>query len=233
MKPPLMHMAPMVLAILLAAMVGGCANTAPLNVQADALVDKARWTVENFKTRENDEPAKVFRKLMPSAHAVVILPQVLKAGFVIGGEGGNGVMLVRDAGATTWGYPAFYTLAGGSFGLQIGAQTSDMVIIVRSPAALKSLLEHQGQVGADVGVAVGTIGGGVEGATTTNLGADIVVVSLSKGLFGGLSVKGGVLARRNDLNEVFYGAGATPEAILMERRFANRKADALRGALKF
>ena len=209
--------------------VGACTRQAPLSTQAEALVDKARWTVESFKPRQ-DKPLHLFAGMLKEAHGVVILPGVYKAGFLIGAEGGNGVLLARRPSGE-WGYPAFYTMGGGSFGLQAGGQVSEVVLILRSPGAVRAVIEHQGKLGADIAVTAGTIGAGMEGAVTTNMGADIVVFADAAGLFGGASLEGSVLARRNDFNEAFYGPGATPETIVLEGAHANPKADALRDAL--
>ena len=94
------------------------------------------------------------------------------------------------------------------------------------------MVENQGKFGAELGVTVGTTGAGVEGATTTNLGADIVVFSSGTGLFAGGSLEGSAFVRRNDFNAVFYGQGATPDGILFANRYANPKADGLRNALR-
>ena len=220
-----------VLAFVVAAVLalGACTRQVPLSTQAEALVDKARWTVESFKPRQ-DKPFHLFAGMLREAHGVVVLPGVYKAGFLIGAEGGNGVLLARLPSGE-WGYPAFYTMGGGSFGLQAGGQVSEVVLILRSPGALRALIEHQGKLGADLAVTAGTVGAGMEGAVTTNLGADVVVFSDAAGLFGGASLEGSVLARRNDFNEAFYGPGATPETIVLEGSHVNAKADSLRDSL--
>ena len=104
--------------------------------------------------------------------------------------------------------------------------------MVRNDIALEAILEHQGKFGADAGITVGLFGVGMEAATTTNLNADVLAFAHSKvGLFGGVSLEGAVLARRNDLNEAFYGQGATPREIVQGHRFFNPQADPLREAL--
>ena len=122
-------------------------------------------------------------------------------------------------------------MGAGSFGLQIGGQASEVILVLRNRKAVEAVIEHQGKLGGDLEVTVGTIGAGVEGATTTNLGADILVFAKSAGVFGGGSVEGAILAKRTDWNEAFYGPGANPRAIVLEGRFANPKADPLRAAL--
>jgi lipid-binding SYLF domain-containing protein len=213
-------------ALALAFNLAACAASTPADTAA--ILEKARWTVETFKQR-NEAPMGMFRDMLQDAAGVAIFPGVIKAGFVFGAEGGTGILIARDD--TGWGQPAFYTLAAGSFGLQAGGQITEMVMVIRNRGAVQSLIKHQGKIGADLEITFGTLGGGMEGAITTNLGADIVVFAQSAGLYGGVSVEGAGLIRRKDLNEVHYGAGATPEGIILEGAYANPKADGLRESL--
>ena len=191
------------------------------------LVVNAAQTVERFRSHEK---LKGFSDLLPSARAVVILPTVIKAGFFGGGEAGNGVLL-RRADDGSWSYPAFYTLGAASFGLQFGVQDTAIVLIIRSEGALQSILKHQGKIGADTGASVGGVGVGLEASVTTNLGADIVAFASSNiGAYLGASLEGAVLATRRDLNEAYYGEGATPEAIIAGS-LKNPAADSLRQVL--
>ena len=208
----------------------GCATSPPLSVRAEALVDKARWTVETFQQRQ-DQQMRMFRDLLRDAKGVVIFPGAVKAGFILGAEYGDGVLLARTPSGE-WRTPAFYTMGAGSIGLQIGGQIAELILVVRSREAVEAIVEHQGKLGADMELTVGTVGGGMEGATTANLGADVVVFSYSAGLYAGGSIEGAVLARRNDYNQAFYGQGATPQTILFGQGFANPYADTLRGSLQ-
>ena len=193
----------------------------------DRLIDWSTITVENFSRLPQ---LKDFAKFLPDAHAVLILPAVVKAGFFFGVEGGSGVLIARQG--TGWGYPAFYTLAAGSFGFQFGLQDTETILIIRNAGALRSIIRNQGKFGADLGITVGFYGAGLEASTTTNLGADILAFTNAKvGAFAGVSLEGAALVRRRDLNEAFYGAGATPEGIIFGARFKNPKADRLRSVL--
>ncbi len=196
--------------------------------QARQLVARATDTVEGFRT----DPALVrFSGYMRGARGIVVLPSVVKAGFVGAAEVGNGVLLARGADGT-WSDPAFYTLGAASFGLQIGIQYTEMVFILKSDRAVRSVIEHQGKLGADLGLSVGLVGAGMEASTTTNLGVDIVALTNSIiGAYGGASFEGAVLARRMDLNTAYYGAGATPQAIVIERTLRNPGANPLKAAL--
>lgn len=206
-----------------------CSRTPALSDQARELVDKARWTLETFKGR-HDPQSNLFRDMLGKAEGVVVFPGAYKAGFIIGGEYATGVMLAKQPSGA-WSPPAFYTMGAGSVGLQVGGQVSETILILRSQKAVQAVVKHQGKLGADLGVTVGTVGAGMEGATTTNMGADVVVFTYSAGLYAGGSFEGSVLARRNDMNEAYYGPGATPDAILFGQQFNNPQADALRQAI--
>jgi lipid-binding SYLF domain-containing protein len=197
--------------------------------QARQLVARAADTVERFRTHPD---LARFTGYMRGARGIVVLPSVVKAGFVGAAELGNGVLLARGADET-WSYPAFYTLGAASVGLQIGVQDTEMVLVLRSDRAVRSVIEHQGKLGADLGLTVGLTGAGMEASTTTNLGVDIVALTNAIiGAYGGASLEGAVLARRKDLNAAYYGAGATPQAIVIERTLSNPGADPLRATLE-
>ncbi len=197
-------------------------------VVAQGIVDDAAATVERFKTYK--DLAK-FQEFIAKAHSVVVLPTVVKVGFIGGAEGGNGVLLTRGADGA-WGHPAFYVLGAASVGFQIGIQDTEVILVIRSEKALNAILEHQGKLGADFGITVGLMGVGMEASTTANVGADVVAFAHSViGLYGGLSLEGAVLARRNDFNTAYYGAGATPRGIIIDGEFKNPGADRLRAAL--
>jgi len=195
---------------------------------ADRLVDWSADTLQNFARLPE---LKSFVAHIPGARAVLILPAIVKAGFFLGAEGGSGVLLAKNADGT-WGYPAFYTLGAASFGFQFGLQDTETVLIIRNDGALRSVLKDQGKFGADLGITVGVIGTGVEASTTTNLRFDVLAFTNAKvGAFAGASLEGAVLARRRDMNESFYGPGATPDGIVLEGRYKNPKADRLRSVL--
>ena len=136
---------------------------------SDGLVIDSLKTLNILKNRED---RRVFLTALQNAAGVAIFPAVYKAGFFVGAEGGNGLVIARDTHGN-WGYPAFYTLAGGSWGIQFGGQRAGVVLIMRSRKAVEAVLKHQGKAGADLGIALGSIGTGLEGSTTTNLAADI------------------------------------------------------------
>jgi len=194
----------------------------------DRLLEWSTDTVENFARKPE---LKDFASHIPKARAVLILPAIVKAGFFLGAEVGSGVLIARDAGGQ-WGAPAFYTLGAASFGLQFGIQDTETVLVIRNEGALQAIIKDQGKFGADLGITAGFYGTGVEASTTSNLRMDVLAFTNAKvGVFAGASLEGAVLARRRDLNEALYGKGATPEAIINDRRYKTAKADRLRSAL--
>ena len=136
--------------------------------EQEALVDKARLTVEALAADEN---MAAMRTLLTEARAVIVIPEFLTGGFILGGSGGNAVLL--DRRGEGWGGPAFYTMAGGSIGLQIGGQISEVVLLIMTRAPLDAVVHAAMKLGVDAVIAAGPIGVGVEAAMTTNLGADI------------------------------------------------------------
>jgi len=200
---------------------------AAAQVEEQALVDRATLsTNEIFGTGDGGDA----RKLLARARAVLVLPRVFRAGLIIGGEGGGGVLLARD-GVGNWSYPAFYGMGSGSVGFQIGIQDAQMVLIIMNDRALRAVMDSQFKFGADASVAVATMGAGIEGATTANLNADIVAFSRTRGLFAGISLEGTILSRRGESNRAYYGRDLTPEQIVIGMEVQNSGADPLRAAL--
>ena len=149
-------------------------------METDQLVEKARMSFDNMVADPNLE---ALVDLLKKARGVFICPALLKGAFVVGVSGGSGVFLAR--GEKTWYGPAFYTIGGASFGLQIGGQSSEVVLVAMTERGVTALLSTSAKLGADVGVAVGPIGIGAS-AATANLSADMISFSRAKGLYGGL-----------------------------------------------
>jgi lipid-binding SYLF domain-containing protein len=214
---------------LLAVFASSLAATRPASAASDAerLVDKSRLTIEELLA---DPDMSELQKFIQSAKGVLIFPQLVKGGFIIGGEGGSGVFLVKGADGT-WSPPAFYTLAAGSIGLQIGGQVSQVVLTVMNEGAVDAILKSQFKLGADASVAVGPIGKGVEASTTMNLKLDVYAFSKSQGLFGGGALEGAAILKRKEWNKEYYGKKVSPRDIVLGRKVSNPKADTLRAAL--
>lgn len=191
--------------------------------EARALVEGAKVTLENFLADEN---LAWFHENVGQAKGVLIVPQLLKGGFLVGAAGGSGVFLVRDDRTGQWSYPAFYTMGSVSLGLQIGAQAAEVILMATTEKAVDAFLSNKFQLGADVGIAAGPVGAGAQTAT-----ADILAFSRAKGLYGGVSVEGAVIAVRHALNAAYYDREVSPVDILIKRSVVNRHADPLRHAL--
>lgn len=177
---------------------------------------------------QSDKAARVFREIMETpdkgiptdllanAECVAVFPQVIQAGFVVGGRGGRGVASCRTARG--WSAPAFFNLGGGSFGLQIGAQATDFVMLFMNADGLNSLLSNEFTLGGDASVAAGPVGRQAGAATDLKMNAKILSYSRSKGLFAGLELKGVVVKPDKDDMRAVYGAGVTAKEVLKEAR---------------
>ena len=193
------------------------------------VVDAATTTVERMKTDTNFQ--QTFMPELAKARAVLIVPALYKGGFFFGGQYGNGVLLARKADGS-WTYPAFYTIEGGSFGFQIGLESSAIILLVMSDAGLTAVLNNQFKIGADAGITVVAVGASVGAATTSNLGADILAYSLSGvGLYGGLSLEGSVLSPRESWDAAYYGHNLSSRAIVLDNAATNPQAEHLRDIL--
>ena len=170
--------------------------------------------------------------LLARARAVLIVPQLFKAGFIIGGEAGRGVLLAHDLSAGSWSYPAFFDTGSASVGLQAGASETQLVLVVMTDAGLEALLADRINVGADASVAAGPVGAAARAATTsTAFDADIYAYGISQGLFAGVSLQGALMVPDEDANLAFYGRAATTREIVQAGLVANERADPLRDML--
>jgi lipid-binding SYLF domain-containing protein len=191
--------------VAVAASLAACAANGASQTEQQALVDRSTLTLqEMFAPKQNPQAVSLLKK----AKAVMVCPQIFKAGFIVGGSGGGCVLVGRSAkGATgpdAWSGPAFYGIGSGSLGLQIGIQDSELLFIVLTDKGLRALMNSSFKFGADAGIAVATLGAGVEGATTAALKADIVAFARSRGLFAGISLDGSILGARPEWNQAYY-----------------------------
>ncbi len=224
------------LRLALAGGVAGVAGTSPAWAQqSDAkkaadLVTECSLAIEEMLAAKEEPALKNLPAYIERARAVMIYPAIFKGGFIIGGEGGSGVLLAKSADGS-WSDPAFYTLAGGSIGLQIGGQVSKVCFTVMTDGGLDAILQNNFKFGGDLSVAVGPYGAGTEAATTTNLDVDIYSFSSAVGLFGGGSLAGAAMIVRESFMQGYYGQAVTARQIVVDRKFSNPQANRLRGAL--
>lgn len=156
------------------------------------------------------------KELLDRAAAVAVFPGVFKAAFGIGGRGGKGV-ISRRLPDGTWSAPAYFNMAGGSFGPQLGAKSTDYVLLIMNEDGIRGLLGDKFTLGGDAAVAAGPVGRTASASTNLTLDAGILSYSRSKGLFAGLSLNGVVISPDNDLNRDLYGMTAK-ELLTGERK---------------
>ena len=209
--------------MLFSALIIGLALPASAAEEQD-IVEKARITFESFMTDPN---MSWLKENMPTAKGIVIVPSLLKAGFIFGGSGGSGVLVVPDAKTGKWSDPAFYTIGSVSFGLQIGGEAAEVVMYLRTQKAVDSMLSSSVKLGGDTSISVGPVGAGAK----SNVMADIFSFSRSKGAFAGLALDGSVVKTRDEWNKNYYGKPVTPVDILVKHAVSNPGAAGLREAV--
>ncbi len=190
------------------------------------LVDKSTAVLRSMRADPAFRHIDVYLK---NARGVLILPSVIKAGLIYGGQGGNGVLLGRDANGA-WSSPAFYTLGGGSIGLQIGVQEAAIVLVFMNDKAFKSAIDTGLTLGADATVAAGSEGLTGE-VSSTHVFKDVYYFADVGGLFAGISLEGGVIHTRDDLNRNYYGQTLTPRQIVLEHKVDAARARPLKDVL--
>jgi lipid-binding SYLF domain-containing protein len=192
------------------------------------LVDKAKLTLEKFSADPSIGWTPVQARY---AKAVLIVPQLLKGALLFGFEGGTGVLLVRDEDTGEWSQPAFYKMRTGSFGLQIGAESSEMVFLVMTTKGVESFYSSSFRLGGDASVAFGPTGAGAKGQTSLTFSFDMVAYTADQGLYAGISAEGAGVITRAKWNESYYEPGTRPTDILLKRTVSNSGSETLRAAV--
>jgi len=187
------------------------------------LVTDAQTTLNNFLR----DPAQTWiHDNIGRAKALLIVPQLVKVGFIFGGSGGQGVLVARSS--NTWVGPAFYDLATASVGFQAGVEVSEAVIVVMTEKGLNSLMATTFKVGGDASIAAGPVGAGAKSTVT----ADLVSFTRAKGIYGGVNLDGTVVHANSDWNSQFYGAkNVLPPDILIRKTYKSAKAAPLLAAV--
>jgi len=193
--------------------------------EAQGLVDKARITFNEFLS---DKQYSWFQQHLQDAKGLLIYPQVIKGGFIVGVSGGTGVLVVKDEKTHDWSQPAFYTIGSVTFGLQIGGEASQLVVMAMSKKAIDSLLSSSFKLGGDASVALGPVGGGAK----ENITADFISFAKSKGLYAGINLEGSIVTVRDSLNNAYYGKQVTPVDILVKNEASNEGSNELRATLQ-
>lgn len=179
-------------------------------------ISQSQKAAEVFGEIMNVPDKEIPREILDKAECVAVFPQVIKAGFIVGGRGGRGVASCRTASG--WSAPAYFSMGGGSFGLQIGAQATDFVLLFMTEDGMKSLLSDNFTLGADASAAAGPVGRQTGAETDLKMEAQILSYSRSKGLFAGLELKGVVIKPdKSDMRDV-YGKNYSTREILQDNK---------------
>ena len=207
-------------ALVVAMMLCACATTSGVPAgEPEKLVADARVTLDNF-VRDPDQTW--VQQNLNSAKAVLIAPQIVKAGFIFGGSGGRAVLVAKDG--RTWVGPAFYDLVTGSVGFQAGLEVSEAVILVMTDKGLNSLMASTFKIGGDASIAAGPVGAGAKSTIT----ADLVSFTRAKGVYGGLNLDGTIVHANTAWNDAYYGgSNVLPPDIVMRKSAKSAKSAAL------
>jgi lipid-binding SYLF domain-containing protein len=180
--------------------------------ETDRLIEAARVLEEVLAAPDRGVPEAIIER----AQAVVVIPSTVKGALLIGAQRGKGVMSVKSA--TGWSAPAFVTLTGGSVGLQIGGQATDIVLVVVNERGIDNLAQNTFKIGGDASVAAGPVGREATASTDYKLQAQILSYSRSRGLFAGVSLAGSTIRADRNANEKIYGVGYSTRNIVVERK---------------
>jgi lipid-binding SYLF domain-containing protein len=184
-----------------------CVLTAsPWTASASSQTDKVQTSINVLNEFMHISDEGMPESLLRNAYGIAIIPDVIKVGFVVGGRFGRGILLVRTPSGG-WSNPTFITITGGSLGYQIGAQSTDVILVFKTPKSIDGIVRGKFTLGADAAVAAGPVGRRGEAATDAQLKAEIYSYARSRGLFAGVSLEGSALQIDYDANERFYGRG--------------------------
>jgi lipid-binding SYLF domain-containing protein len=214
-------------ALAVAACLAAAPHLARAQSQQQELVDRATLAAQDML---NDRDGRDAQGVLRQARATMICPRVFRAGFLFGAQGGDCVLVARDGGGS-WSSPAFYTMGSGSFGFQAGLQDSEIMMMIMTERGLRAVMDDQFKLGADAGATFVQWGGGIEGATTGAVGADIVGFTRSRGLYAGISLSGSVLATNSAWNRAYYGKEEAAQQIVISMDANNPGAAPLREVL--
>ena len=187
------------------------------------LVERSASVYKGFMADPNME---WFQRNVDQARGIFIVPQMLRGGFIIGGSGGRGVLLAQDSGSGKWSYPAFYSMGSVSLGFQVGADASEIILLIMTDRGLNAMLSTDYKIGADVAVAAGPMGASAKAQT-----ADILAFGRSQGIYGGVSLEGAAISPLDDWNRQYYGKPVQLFDVLINQRWTNAQADPLRQLL--
>jgi lipid-binding SYLF domain-containing protein len=188
------------------------------------LVDASEASLSNFV---RDPEMKWLQQNLSRAKALIIAPEILKAGFIFGGSGGRALVVARDAKTGRWVGPVFYAMATASVGFQAGIQVSEGLTLVMTDKGFNSLLATSFKMGGDASIAAGPVGAGAK----SDVVADLITFSRAKGVYGGLNFDGTVVTASDDWNAAYFGKKVLAPDVLVRMDVANKQADKLLAAV--
>jgi lipid-binding SYLF domain-containing protein len=186
---------------------GGCDENKWTN-----LIEEAGWVLGDIQQMPDQG---IPEDLMRSCQAIAIFPNTVSGGFIIGGKYGQGIIMARDPESGKWSPPAIFTIAGGSFGWQIGGQATDFVLLIMSKRGVDGILGGKFKLGADAAVAAGPVGRAAEASMDLHLKSGILSYSRSRGLFAGAKLEGAVITEHWEGDETVYGKRLSAKDILI------------------
>jgi lipid-binding SYLF domain-containing protein len=196
------------------------ASAAQAQSEQQKLINDAEKVLSNFL---RDPDMGYLQRNIGRSKALMIAPEILKAGFIFGGSGGRALVIARDQASGKWVGPAFYVLATGSIGFQAGISVSEGVTMVMTEKGFNSLLATTFKMGGDASVAAGPVGAGAK----SDIVADLITFNRAKGVYGGLNFDGTVVTAADDWNQAYYGKKVLPPDILVRGTVSNKGADKL------
>jgi lipid-binding SYLF domain-containing protein len=199
-------------ALLAAGVVSGAASQDKEDSEGKRVADATLVFHEIMGAGDSAIPSAILDK----AEGIAVFPTTIKAGLLVGGQRGRGILSVRSESGT-WSAPAFLTLTGGSVGLQIGAQATDLVLVIMNRRGLENLVRNQFKVGADASVAAGPVGRDAQASTDIQMRAQILSYSRARGVFAGVTINGSTIRQDKDANQRFYGKPYDTKQIVFER----------------
>ncbi len=206
--------------VFVAALAALSAPAALAQSEQQKLINDSETTLSNFL---RDPDMSWLQANFRRARAVIIAPELLKAGFIFGGSGGRALVVAKDAKTGKWSGPVFYAMATASVGFQAGISVSENVTLVMTEKGFNSLLATSFKMGGDASVAAGPVGAGAK----SDIVADLITFSRAKGVYGGLNLDGTVVTASDDWNQAFYGKKVLPPDVLVRGDVHNKAADKL------
>lgn len=196
------------------ALVGATATSLAQSEEAQRISESVTVLSEIMEAADESVP----RSILEKAEGIAVFPSLIKAGFIVGGQRGRGILSARDPKTGQWSSPAFLTITGGSIGAQIGAQAVDLILVVQNRRGLEQLVRNQFKIGADASAAAGPVGRDASASTDIQMRAQILSYSRTRGLFAGVTLNGSTIRQDRDANDRFYGMGYRTGQIVFEGR---------------